>query len=79
MLTVSGRSSPFLSVGKSSLCDIVYVYRANLSQHQLCKVRIVMHVMGRHRVEARETGSGDRTGVAIQDPEPTTQASIRGC
>jgi hypothetical protein len=38
MLTVSGRSSPFLSVGESSLCDIVYAYRANLlSQHQLCK------------------------------------------
>jgi hypothetical protein len=37
MLMVSGRSSPFLSVGESSLCDIVYVYRVNLSQHQFCK------------------------------------------
>ena len=61
MLTVSGRSSPFPSVGESSLCDIVYVYRANLSQHRLCKVRVLM-------VEVRQTGSGAGPVLPLRTP-----------
>lgn len=66
MPTVSGRSSPLPSVGELSLCDIVYVYRANPSEHQLCKPESgVADEVIRHRVDVRETGSRDRTGVAI--------------
>lgn len=71
MLTVSGRSSPFLSVGES-LYDIVYVYKTNLSQHSALQVRVVpVAVMPGHPAPrgSREAGSGDRTGVAIQDPD----------
>jgi hypothetical protein len=66
MLTVSGRSSPFLSVEESSSCDIVYVYRVNLSQPSACVIR---HPAPR---------SGDRTGVAIKDPEQTTTDEYPG-